>query len=134
MGLDPLQNYTVSMLYLTIGHWVVECGPIMLNGMSFTKILNFFAGKLCTIILENLVRYAKMQYNAPQKFDCIFFGYPAHLLGFNKFCESINRYNQKSIATLGPWKRTQDVDAPCRQTARTKGSYLTLEHAGESAV
>ena len=106
----------------------------MLDGMSFTKILIFFAGKLCTIIQKYSVRYAKTQYNAPQKNYCIYFGYPAYWLGFNPLYESIDRYNQKSIATLGPWKRTQDVDAPCRQTARTKGSYLTLEHAGESAI
>ena len=84
----------------------------MLDGMSFTKILKFFAGKLCTIIRKYSVRHAKSQYNAPQKFDCVLFGYPAYWLGFNPFCESIDRYNQKSIATLGPWKRTQDVDAP----------------------
>ena len=65
----------------------------MLNGMSFIKILKFFAGKLCTIIREYSVRYAKMQYNALQKFGCIFFGYPAYWLGFNPLCESIDRYN-----------------------------------------
>jgi hypothetical protein len=92
----------------------------MLNGMSSTKILKFFAGKLCTIIRENSVQYAKMQYNDPQKFDCIIFGYPAYRLGFNPFCESINRYNQKSIATLSPWKRTQDVDAPCGKWPRQR--------------
>ena len=85
----------------------------MLIGMSFTKILNFFVGKLCTIIREYSVWYGKMQYNALQKFDCIFFGYPVYWLGFNPLCESIGLDNKKSITTPGSWKRTQDVDAPC---------------------
>jgi len=83
----------------------------MLNGTSFTKILKFFAGKLCTIIREYSVQYAKTHYNAPQKFECIFFGYPAYWLGFDPLCESIDRYNRTSITTLGSWKRTQDVNA-----------------------
>ena len=90
----------------------------MLDGMSFTKILKFFAGKLCTIIRKYSVRHAKSQYNAPQKFDCILFGYPAYWLGFNPFCESIDRYNQKSVTTSGSWKRTQDVDTPCGKWPR----------------
>ena len=92
----------------------------MLNGMSFTKILKFFAGKLCTIIRKYSVRYAKTQYNAPQKFDCILFGYQAYWLGFNPFCESLRHYNQKSVTTPGCWERTQDVDAPCGEWPRQK--------------
>jgi hypothetical protein len=92
----------------------------MLNGMSFTKILKLFAGKLYTIIREYSVRYAKTHYNAPQKIDCIFFGYPAYWLGFNPLCESIDRYNQKSVTTLGSWERTQDVDAPCGEWLRQR--------------
>ena len=105
MGLDSLQNYDISTLYLTVGPRVIDWGPIMHNGMSYTKILKFFADKLCTIIWEYLVRYAKTQYNAPQKFDYILFGYLAYWLGFNPLCESIDRNNQKSITTLGFWKR-----------------------------
>ena len=92
----------------------------MLNGMSFTKILKFFAGKLCTIIRKYSVRHAKSQYNAPQKLDCIFFGYPTYWLCFNPLCESIDRYNQKSIATPGSWKRNQDVNAPCGEWLRQR--------------
>jgi hypothetical protein len=77
----------------------------MLNVKSFTKILKLFAGKLCTIIREYSMWYAKTHYNAPQKFDCIFFGYSAYRLGFNPLCESINHNNQKSITTSGSWKR-----------------------------
>jgi len=92
----------------------------MLNGMSFTKIFKLFAGKLCTIIREYSVRYAKMHYSAPQKFYCIFFGYPAYWLGFDPLCESIDRYNRTSITTLGSWKSTQDVDAPCGEWPRQR--------------
>jgi hypothetical protein len=87
--------------------------------MSFTKKY-FFASKSCTIIREYLVRYAKTHYNAPQKFDYVFFGYPAYWLGFNPLCESINRYNQKSVTTLGSWERTQDVDALCGKLPRQR--------------
>ena len=90
----------------------------MLNGMSFTKILKFFASKLCTIIQEYSVRYAKTQYSAPQKFYYIFFGYTAYWLGFNPLCESIDRYNQKSVTTPSSWKRTPDIDAPCGKWPR----------------
>jgi hypothetical protein len=38
----------------------------MLNAMSFTKILKIFAGKLCTIIRDDSVWYAKTHYYAPQ--------------------------------------------------------------------
>ena len=43
----------------------------MLNGMSFTKILKLFAGKLGTIIRDKSVRYTKMHYYAPQNLDFI---------------------------------------------------------------
>ena len=92
----------------------------MLDGLSFTKILKFFAGKLWTIIQKYSVRYAKMKYNALQKFDCIFFGYPAYWLGFNPLCESIDRYNKKSIATQGSWKWTEDVDVPSGKRPRQR--------------
>jgi len=92
----------------------------MLNGMSFTKILKLFAGKLSTIIRDKSVRYTKAHYFAPQKLDFIFFGYPAYWLGFNPFCKSIDRYNKKFVTTLGSWKRTQDVDAPCGKWPRQR--------------
>jgi len=78
----------------------------MLNDMSLTIILKLFAGKLGTIIQDKLVRYAKMYYYAPQKLDCIFLSFLAYWLGFNPFCESIDRYNKKSVATPGSWKKT----------------------------
>ena len=92
----------------------------MLNCMSFTKVIKFCDGKLCTIIREYSVWYSKMQYNALQKFDCIFFGYPTYWLCFNPLCESIDRYNQKFVTTLGSWKSTQDVDAPCGEWPRQR--------------
>jgi hypothetical protein len=90
----------------------------MLNDMSFIKILKFSASKLCTIIREYSVRYAKTQYNAPQKSNCIFFGYLAYWLGSNPLCESVDRNNHKSIATPSSCKRTQDVDTPCGKWPR----------------
>jgi hypothetical protein len=80
----------------------------MLNAMSFTKILKIFAGKLCTIIRDDSVWYAKTHYYAPQNLT----GYPADWLSFNPSCESIDRYNKKIVTTLGSQKRTQDVNAP----------------------
>jgi hypothetical protein len=65
----------------------------MLNGMSFIKILKFFAGKLCTIIQEYLVRYAKTQYNALQKFDCI-------LLVIRPIGSASTHFVKVSIATI----------------------------------
>jgi hypothetical protein len=40
-----------------------------------------------------------------KKIDCILFGYTTYWLVFNQFCESIDRYNQKSVTTPGSWER-----------------------------
>lgn len=101
----------------------------MFDLVTITESFKLFACKLCTIIRNYPVRYAKTHKYAAQKFNYIFFSSFPDRLCLNLFCKYIDCYDQEFITSSGPWERTKYIN-PQVANGHDKGLYSKLALAG----
>ena len=77
----------------------------MLYSIGNTEIFKLLADKLCTIIRYQLVRYAKMPYDAMQELDCVYLGDTPNRLCFEPLSDGVDGNDQELVSSLGLWKR-----------------------------